>query len=150
MLAQWALWTPSAGYVEPYEVALALMENAIDNGVQLRLGCEVYAIEQENKKASVLVTNQGKIRCKYIIDAAGLYADEVAKMLDDEFFTIHPRRGTLVIYDKENKGKIHTFSGQAPGPYTKGGGPQETPEGTLLFVHLQKKYRKKMFWCGSG
>lgn len=39
-----------AGYVEPYEVALALMENAIDNGVQLRLGCEVYAIEQENKK----------------------------------------------------------------------------------------------------
>lgn len=63
------------------------MENAIDNGVQLRLGCEVYAIEQENKKASVLVTNQGKIRCKYIIDAAGLYADEVAKMLDDEFFT---------------------------------------------------------------
>lgn len=40
--AQWALWTPSAGYVEPYEVALALMENAIDNGIRLRLGCEVY------------------------------------------------------------------------------------------------------------
>ena len=141
--AQWALWTPSAGYVEPYEVALALMENAIDNGIRLRLGCEVYAIEQENKKASILVTNQGKIRCEYLIDAAGLYADEEAEMLDDEFFTIHPRRGTIVIYDKENKGKIHTFSGQAPGAYTKGGGPQETPEGTLLFGPSAKEVPEK-------
>ena len=119
------------------------MENAIDNGVRLRLGCEVYAIEQENKKASILVTNQGKIRCEYLIDAAGLYADEVAEMLDDEFFTIHPRRGTIVIYDKENKGKIHTFSGQTPGSYTKGGGPQETPEGTLLFGPSAKEVPEK-------
>ena len=67
------------------------------------------------------------------------------KMLDDEFFTIHPRRGTLVIYDKENKGKIHTFSGQAPGPYTKGGGAAgNTGRNASFLAHLQKKYRKKM------
>lgn len=141
--ARWALWTPSAGYVEPYEVALALMENAIDNGARLRLSCQVEGIEKEKGRATVLYTNQGRITCDYLINAAGLYADEIARMLDDEFFTIHPRRGTLVIFDKENKGKIHTYSGQAPGNYTKGGGPQETPEGTLLFGPSAKEVPEK-------
>lgn len=140
--ALWALWTPSAGYVEPYEVALALMENAVTNGVRLSLDTEIVAIEREEKDF-LLVTNKGKIRCSYLINAAGLYADEIAIMLDDEFFTIHPRRGALAIFDKENKGKIHTFSGQAPGPYSKGGGPQETPEGTLLWGPSAKEVPEK-------
>ena len=138
-----ALWTPSAGYVEPYEVCLALMENAIDNGARLRLNCEIVDIETTEQKVTTLITTQGKITCDYLIDAAGLYADEVAAMMDDEFFTIHPRRGTLVIYDKENAGKIHTYSGQAPANYTKGGGPQETPEGTLLFGPSAKEVPEK-------
>ena len=138
-----ALWTPSAGYVEPYEVCLALMENAIDNGARLRLNCELFDIETSDRKAKTLITSQGKITCDYLINAAGLYEDEVEKMLGDEFFTIHPRRGTLVIFDKENAGKIHTFSGQAPGNFTKGGGPQETPEGTLLFGPSAKEVPEK-------
>lgn len=141
--ALWALWTPSAGYVEPYDVARALMENAIDNGVRLRLDCEILDIEKKESKVTVLITDQGKITCDYLINAAGLYSDEIAAMIDDEFFTIHPRRGTLAIFDKENKGKIHTFSGQAPSAYTKGGGPQETPEGTLLFGPSAKEVPEK-------
>ena len=140
--ALWALWTPSAGYVEPYEVALALMENAIENGTRLMLHAEIVGIEREGNDF-ILVTTRGKIRCSYLINAAGLYADEIATLLDDEFFTIHPRRGALAIFDKENKGKIKTFSGQAPGPYTKGGGPQETPEGTLLWGPSAKEVPEK-------
>lgn len=140
--ALWALWTPSAGYVEPYEVALALMENAIENGARLMLDAEMVGIEKECEEF-ILVTTKGKIRCSYLINAAGLYADEIAALLDDEFFTIHPRRGALAIFDKENKGKIKTFSGQAPGPYSKGGGPQETPEGTLLWGPSAKEVPEK-------
>lgn len=140
--AQWALWTPSAGYVEPYEVTNALMENAIDNGARLRLDCEVVKIDR-TEEGFLLYTTQGLIRAKTLINAAGLYSDEIAKMLDDEFFTIHPRRGTLVIFDKENAGKIHTFIGQAPANYTKGGGPQETPEGTLLWGPSAKEVPEK-------
>lgn len=71
--AQWALWTPSAGYVEPYEVALALMENAIDNGVRLRLGCECLCDRTRKiKRLQILVTNQGKnTDVNILIDAAG-------------------------------------------------------------------------------
>lgn len=138
-----ALWTPSAGYVEPYEVALALAENAIDNGVKFMLDTPVLGILREGNQAAGVVTEHGVIEAKVIINAAGLYADEIAKMADDEFYSIHPRRGTLVIFDKENKGKLHTFAGKAPGNYTKGGGPQETPEGTLLWGPSAKEVSDK-------
>lgn len=128
-----ALWTPTAGYVEPYEVALALGENAIDNGAKFMLDTEVLDVLKEDGKIVGVVTNQGIIKTSILINAAGLYADEIAKMADDEFYSIHPRRGTLAILDKENKGKLHTFAGKAPSNYTKGGGPQETPEGTLIW-----------------
>lgn len=129
----YALWTPSAGYVEPYEVCLALMENAIDNGARLRLDHEVLKIEVKDNKATTIMTNKGKIKCRHVINAAGLYSDEVAQMVDDKFYTIHPRQGAIIIFDKENKGKLTTFSGVAPSGYSKGGGPQQTPEGTLLW-----------------
>ncbi|ONI41819.1 FAD/NAD(P)-binding oxidoreductase [Candidatus Epulonipiscium fishelsonii] len=138
-----ALWTPSAGYVEPYEVTLALAENAIENGAKIWLNTEVFDVLQENGKVTGVVTNKGIIKAKVIINSAGLYADEIAKMINDEFYTIHPRRGTLGILDKENKGKLHTFVGKAPSKYTKGGGPQETPEGTLLIGPSAKEVADK-------
>lgn len=130
---KYALWTPSAGYVEPYEVTLALAENAIDNGCRFRLNCEVLGMNIEDKKITEIITNQGIIKCCDVINAAGLYADEIAKMANDRFYTIHARRGALAIFDKENKDKLSTFVGMAPRNYTKGGGPQRTPDGTLLW-----------------
>ncbi|WP_305767197.1 NAD(P)/FAD-dependent oxidoreductase [Candidatus Epulonipiscium viviparus] len=137
-----ALWTPTAGYVEPYEVTLALAENAIENNAQFWLNTEVFDILTEDDILSA-VTNEGIIEARVIINCAGLYADEVARMAGDEFYTIHPRRGTIAILDKENKGKLHTFAGKAPSNYTKGGGPQETPEGTLLLGPSAKEVPDK-------
>lgn len=138
-----ALWTPSAGYVEPYEVALALAENAVDNGAEFLLDTKVLGILKKEGKVTGVVTDSGVIEAKVIINAAGLYADEIARMAGDEFYTIHPRRGTIAIFDKENKGKLHTFAGKAPSNYTKGGGPQETPEGTLLWGPSAKEVSDK-------
>lgn len=138
-----ALWTPSAAYVEPYEVALALAENALDNGAEFMLDTKVVGILKENGQVRGVLTDKGIIKAKLVINAAGLYADEIARMAEDEFYTIHPRRGTLVIMDKENKGKLHTFAGKAPSNYTKGGGPQETPEGTLLWGPSAKEVPDK-------
>ncbi len=128
---RFALWTPSAGYVEPQEVTLALAENAIDNGVRLMLETEVAAIETGEPHR--VVTNRGVIEAGTVINAAGAYADEIAAMAGDEFFTIHPRRGTLVILDKSLKGRLIQFVGTTPANHTKGGGPTETPEGNPLW-----------------
>lgn len=88
-----ALWTPSAGYVEPYEVALALAENAVDNGVRFCLSCRAVDMEIDNGRISGVLTNQGLIKCDFVINTAGLYADEIAEMAGDRFYSIHPRRG---------------------------------------------------------
>lgn len=138
-----SLWTPSAGYVEPYEVALALAENAIDNGVEFLLNTKVYDVLCEGGNVTGVVTENGIIESGMVINAAGLYADEIADMAGDQFYTIHPRRGTLAIFDKENRGKLHTFAGKAPSNYTKGGGPEETPEGTLLWGPSAKEVADK-------
>lgn len=139
----WALWTPTAGYAEPYEVALACAENAVDNGARFKLNCEVLDVLTENGAVRGVLTVDGIIEAPVVINAAGVYADEIAEMAKDRFYSIHNRRGTLVILDKENKGRLHTYSGFAPSNYTKGGGPMATPEGTLLFGPSAKEVPDK-------
>ncbi|PKM50417.1 MAG: FAD/NAD(P)-binding oxidoreductase [Firmicutes bacterium HGW-Firmicutes-7] len=127
------LWTPSAGYVEPYEVTEALAENAVDNGVSIMLSTEVLNIITKENNVQSVVTNKGIIQTSWVINAAGLYADEIAEMVGDCFYTIHPRRGTLVLFDKSNKGIIERFIGTPPKNFTKGGGPMQTPEGNPIW-----------------
>lgn len=129
-----ALWLPTAGFVEPYEVAEALMENAIDNGVKLLLDAEVLDIEIQNKTEKLIITSKGLVKTNCIINAAGLHADEVAEMVNDRFYTIHPRRGTLIIFDKKSGEKsISAAVLTLPGNYTKGGGNYKTPSGNPLW-----------------
>lgn len=139
-----ALWTPTAAYIEPYEVVEALMENAIDNGAELILETEVLAMDKEDGRITQVVTNKGIIGAGCVIDAAGLYADEVAEMAGDRFYTIHGRRGALVIMDKK-KGYLtpHCFVGTAPKNFTKGGGPQKTPEGNPLWGPFAREVSDK-------
>ena len=125
-----ALWTPSAAFVEPYEVVEALMENAIDNGAKLMLDTEVLAMDKEDNTITGIVTNKGIIKAGIVIDAAGLYADEIAEMAGDRFYTIHGRRGALVVMDRKKADLTpHCFVGTAPRNFTKGGGPQISPAG---------------------
>lgn len=128
-----ALWTPSAGFVDPMEVTIKLMENAALNGAELLLNCEAKGFISANKTITAVVTDKGVVNCRHVVNAAGLYADDIAWLAGDRFYSIHPRRGVLVIFDKQNPCKIKTFSGLAPSDYTKGGGPTMTPDGTMLW-----------------
>jgi len=128
-----ALWTPSAGYVAPYEVALALADNAVENGAEVLLETELLAVDHNKNKINKVYTNKGIIKCSYLINAAGVYADEVAEMAGDRQFTIHPRRGTLIIFDKEKEGIVERAVGTTPSEHTKGGVAQQTPEGNPLW-----------------
>lgn len=129
-----ALWLPTAGFVHPYEVVEALMENAIDNGTKLMLETEVVDIEVEEQAVRRVVTNRGVINTKCVINAAGLYADNIAEMVGDRFYTIHPRKGTLIIFDKK-KGEVSVNANIStlPSQYSKGGGNMKTVSGNPLW-----------------
>lgn len=95
-----ACWLPSQGKVNPYETAVALIENAAVNGVKVLLNCTVGDVLTEDNEVTGLITEKGIIKTKYIVNAAGVYADEISAMAGDRCYTIHPRKGTLAIIDK--------------------------------------------------
>jgi glycerol-3-phosphate dehydrogenase len=143
-----ALWTPSAGYVEPYEVTEALAENAIVNGADLMLDTEVVAIEATSSAGFIVSTTKGRIYTKVLVNAAGLFADKIAQWAGDRFYTIHPRQGTLLIFDRKKRGTMERFIGTPPRNFTKGGGPMETPEGNPLWgPSAQEIQNKEDFSC---
>jgi len=128
------LYNTSMGCVDPYEVVLALANNSAINGVIFLLGNPVYAIERKGSHNFSVFTRKGIVKTRYIINAAGVHADDIAEMVDDKFYTIHARRGTIPIFDKTvnypyNRG-VGTVSRTANAE-SKGGGCGRTPEGNI-------------------
>ncbi len=131
-----ALWAPTAAYVDGYGVTIALAENAANNGVKFHLGAEVADVIVEDGRVQGVVTSKGIIKSRYVINAAGLYADDIAEMAGDKFYTIHPRKGGILIFDKNKKGVSRatvTTRTKGRNKQSKGGGPQSTVEGNSLW-----------------
>lgn len=95
-----ALWAPTAGITCPYELTIALSENARANGVDMLLGKRTVAIEQGDV-LTVRFADGTCAQAAHVINAAGVYADDVARMVGDESFTIKPRKGEYMLLDKQ-------------------------------------------------
>lgn len=121
-----ALWAPTAGIIEPWMIAIAAVENAVENGAKLFLNTEVTDIVVENNKIKRVVTNNGDFEVDVLINAAGLYGDYVSKMAGVETLPIHPRKGEYILLDKEEFGGF-VKSVLFPTPSTLGKGTLVTP-----------------------
>lgn len=93
-----ALYAKTAAIINPFELCVGLMENAMDNGVELRLNTEVQAIKKENDVFQV-ITNKGEFQSKIIVNAAGVHADEVNNMINNQKLVIKPRKGEYFVLD---------------------------------------------------
>ncbi len=134
-----ALYLPNFGLVETPYVCVALAENAATNGVRFLFNTTVGKVLTEDHKIVGVVTNKGIIKCRYLVNAAGMYADDIAEMAGDRLFTIHNRRGTIAIFDKATPPTFHIptaiLSGlvkKGKNVESKGGGMHPTPENNLL------------------
>ena len=108
-----ALYAPTCGIVGPFELAIALAENAVENGTELFLNSKVVSIE---KVEDYYVINQGEeeIKAKYVINCAGVYADKINNMVASPFFKIIPRRGQYFIFEKKAGNLVNTVIFQCP------------------------------------
>lgn len=95
-----ALWAPSAGVCWPFGAALAFARCAVQNGAEVIRDCRVLGFIKEDGRITGVETSQGVIKTKYVVNAAGVYADEIAKLAGDESFTITPRKGEYILFDK--------------------------------------------------
>ena len=94
------LYARGLGVIYTPQWNFALIENAVQNGVQLHLQTEVVDIGKTKDGTYRLTTNQGTLTASYVINAAGLYADEIAKMAGDGHIKLSLRKGTMLIFDK--------------------------------------------------
>ena len=95
-----ALWAPSAGVCWPFGAAIAFAQCAVQNGAEVIRDCKVLGFVKEDGKITGVETNKGTIAAKYVVNAAGVYADEIAKLAGDDTFTITPRKGEYILFDK--------------------------------------------------
>jgi len=128
---KWALYCKGAGICSPYEMAIAMAENAIENGATLKLEEKVISIEKKEQRFHVQ-TDKETYQGKYVINAAGVFSDEIAKMVGDHSFEILPRSGEYILFTRGTGDPINTVIFQLPTKFGKGVLVASTYYGNLL------------------
>ncbi len=127
-----ALYAPTAGIVCPYQLTLALAENAVHNGARLQLNTEVTRIQKTRKGFKITVKNGKTFHARYIVNAAGVYADEINALAGAESFSITPRKGEYLLFEKGTGDAVKHVVFQTPTPMGKGILLTATVDGNLL------------------
>ncbi len=103
-----ALYAPSAGIVGPWEVAQAAVENAVKNGARLHLMTKVESVKDTGDGVE-LSTSRGIFRFDAVVNAGGLWADELAESAGVKVTPLHPRRGEYILLDQPGVVKTIVF-----------------------------------------
>ena len=126
------LYAPTGGIIEPYRYVFALVESAQKNGVEVKTQ---FTVEQgiREKDYWIIKSKEGEIiKARYVVNSAGLFADEVSKSFDAELFEIIPRKGEEFLLQRNAKGLPNHVIFPVPGAHTKGILVIPTVEGTLM------------------
>ena len=126
-----ALYAPTGAIICPYDLAVSAIGNAMDNGVTLLCNFEATEIV-ENGDFYTLKSPNGEIQARFVINCAGIYSDKVAKMVGDDTFNVHPRRGEYILLDKECGNIISHTVFVTPTKMGKGILVSPTVDGNLL------------------
>ena len=126
-----ALHAPTGAIVCPYELAIAAVGNAMDNGAELKCNFAVSRIEEISGGYEISAGNES-LRTKIVINAAGVFADKIAGMIGDDSFTITPRRGEYILLDKECGSLVSHTIFRTPSKMGKGILVSPTVDGNLL------------------
>jgi len=126
----------TTGIISPYKMTVAYAENAVQNGAEVSLNTVVLSMTKEHGRITSVKTNRGTVYPKVVINAAGTFADIIADMAGDQFFSIHPRKGEILFLDKKKGELINGVIGKPSltqtKSNTKGGGVVKTVDGNVL------------------
>lgn len=126
------LWVPGGGIVEPYRFVFSLVESAEKNGVEILTDFKVAAAARAGDEWTVRAEDGRAVKARYVVNAAGLYADEVSATFGAEEFTIKPRKGEYYLLDRLTKARPDRVVFPVPTSVSKGMLVIPTVEGTVL------------------
>ena len=127
-----ALLVTNSGIVCPYELTIAAVGNAMDNGVELKRNFAISDIAKIGEGFVVSAADGRKVQGKYLINCAGSFADDLAAMVGDKFYQIIPRAGEYMLLDKAEGVRVSRTIFQTPGKEGKGILVTPTNHGNLL------------------
>lgn len=120
-----ALFAPTCGIVNPFELTIGYMENAIENGAELFLNEPVVKIEKHNQGFEITTSNGTIFHANIVVNAAGLQSDTISKLAGGISFDIFPRKGMYYVLDHFKMPFVkHTIF---PVPSSSGKGVLVTP-----------------------
>ena len=126
-----ALHAPTGAIICPYELCMAAVGNAMDNGVELKLDFDVKKIEKLDTGYRVISEND-MVEAKFVINCAGVFSDEIAKLVGDDSFTVNPRRGEYMLLDRECGELVSHTIFRCPSKMGKGILVSPTVDGNLI------------------
>ncbi len=130
--ARAALEVPDEGIVCTFTTPLAFATEAVLGGCELRRGCRVDAVRRTPGGGFELDTTGGPVRARFLVNAAGLFSDTLDRMLGHDAFTVRPRRGELLVFDKLAAPLLGHILLAVPSETTKGVLLAPTVYGNLL------------------
>lgn len=143
-----ALYAPSAGIVNPWELCIALAETAVKNGVQLELNNRVTNIEK-TADGYQITTDKGTYQTKYVINAAGVHSDDIHNFVAEPDFEITPVRGEYYLLDKSEGALVNHVIFQCPSSVGKGVLVSPTVHGNLIVGPNSEKVKKEEVDTGA-
>ena len=113
------LTVPGESIICTWTTTLALATDARRRGAELLLGQRVTAVRAEADH-TVLQTDRGEVRARWVVNAAGLGADAVDRLFGHDRFTVTPRRGELLVFDKLSRPMVPLIVLPVPSKVGKG------------------------------
>lgn len=114
-----SLYAPTAGIICPFKLTIALAENAYANGVEFSLSTNVEKIEKDGELWRV-TTDKGVFTARAVVNAAGVYSDELNNAVSARKLHITPRRGDYILLDRSAHGHVKHTVFQLPSKLGKG------------------------------
>ena len=127
----YGLHCKGAGVCSPFEMAIAMAENAQDNGVEILLERQVLRL-RKTAQGILVETNQESFETRFVINAAGLYADDMNEMMNKKDFIIQPRTGEYIVFQRGTGKILNQVIFQMPTKMGKGILATPTVYGNLL------------------
>lgn len=126
-----ALLAPGAGIIDPWEITIAAAENAVENGIDLHLNFYVEDIERSGDKYRIMGQDT-EVEAHHVINCAGVFTEEIHRMVASPPFSISPRKGQYFVLDKTAGSFFHHVIFQCPTKAGKGVLITPTVHGNLI------------------
>jgi glycerol-3-phosphate dehydrogenase len=130
--ARGALEVPDEGIVCPFTTPLAYATEAVLNGCELHRDTRVTGVEKRLEGGFDVLTSRGTFTARYLVNAAGLRGDELNRLVGHDGFTVTPRRGELIVFDKLSRPLLDHIVLAVPTATTKGVLVSPTVFGNLI------------------